>query len=71
MIGTTLVAKHATTFRSMKELVERLAKQHNNHKTLTDVEKDLVIQEYPQIGERNEWIDWVLRSVQKGKCPYR
>lgn len=52
--------------------IDKLAKLHVSHKTMTDIEKDIILDKYPPIGKnQNEWIDWVIDIRKRDKCPYR
>ena len=53
------------------ETVDRLAKTHTSHETLTPEDKEIILETYQPIGQTDEWVDWVLSSSKRGLCPYR
>jgi hypothetical protein len=53
------------------DLVDKLAKLHDDHTTLTEIEKDLILNTYQAMGDRDAWINWVIYSRKLNKCPYR
>ena len=39
---------------------------------LTEADRLLILKEYSQIGDsKDDWIEWVLSSLKRNKCPYR
>lgn len=51
--------------------IDRLVKLHDSYKTMTDIEKDVILDKYPPMGNQNDWINWVIDSRRRDKCPYR
>lgn len=75
MIITTItiitIITNMDDIKSAYQLVNIIANRTQSFDDLTDTEKTLILAEYSPMGDRKEWIEWVLRSRKRGVCPYR